>query len=476
MSNKLGSWINVYIPKTVEELTSNKRAINTFYGWLKTFDKNKKEFVKDNDSTQKKRKNKKTSKQEGKYSSVIVTGKHGTGKTTSVEVILRHFGYEIITLNFTELKNRKKENSNIINKLLESNDVLDIMKVKEKKKSAILVDELESITSTSEKAVLLELQKENDLNWYCPIVFISNNKHNKILSEFKKQCIEIRFFPPYESEMRNLLVKIAKKEKIKITSESIVSKIIEHAQGDFRRLIITLQDIKYAYDKKKITSDVLDEYFKHSKKKDIDFDLYNTTDLLLSKFDSIDECLRLYEVEKTLLPLMMHENYPDFVMKNYKSSAERFDIMEKISESLSDGDVVENCIYGDQNWDMQEIHGLLSCVLVSYNLCKTNDNPIKSKCNFTTDLNKTSIKKINSKNIINADKCFKNVDIFDYIYMNKIIRKKIEDGKIDECVQLLSDYNIKLEHIETLLKIDKIKDSKNNLTSKQKKEFLKYLG
>ena len=99
-----------------------------------------------------------------------------------------------------------------------------------------------------------------------------------------------------------------------------------------------------------------------------------------------------------------------------------------------------------------------------------------TRCNFTTDLNKTSIKKINAKNINDADRCFKNLDIFDYIYMNKIIRKKISEGDIKGCIELLKGYNIKLEHIEKLLKIDKIKDSKNNLTSKQKKEFTKHLA
>ncbi|AYV82145.1 MAG: replication factor C large subunit, partial [Homavirus sp.] len=108
------------------------------------------------------------------------------------------------------------------------------------------------------------------------------------------------------------------------------------------------------------------------------------------------------------------------------------------------------------------------------------------KLKFTTDLNKTSIKKINKKNINNTNKCFKDMNIFDYIYINKIIRKLIENGNIKECVEILKEYDIKLEHIESLLKIDKIETTKSiglkkseklktNLSSKQKKEFSKYL-
>jgi hypothetical protein len=94
---------------------------------------------------------------------------------------------------------------------------------------------------------------------------------------------------------------------------------------------------------------------------------------------------------------------------------------------------------------------------------------------FTTDLNKTSIKKINKKNINNTNRCFDNMNIFDYIYINKIIRELINQEKIEECVKLMIGYNIKLEHIESLLKIDKIKNTKTSLTSKQKKKFIKYL-
>jgi DNA polymerase III delta prime subunit len=474
------SWIDAYSPKKKSELTSNTKSIQQVENWLNSYQKNKKIYLKETKGQKKKRKPKGTVVDK-KYSSILITGNHGTGKTTAIKLILKHYGYQIKTMNFAEIKDRKKSakkksNENIIKKTLEINDILNRMHNKEVPKVAIVIDELESITSNSEKAVLLELREENDSNWYCPMIFISNNKHNKVLTDIKKQCMEIKFFPPCESDMRKLLLKIVKKEKINIKNNDVAVMIIDHSQDDYRRLILTLEDIKSGYDNQKITEEILDKYFENAKKKDIDFDLFNAANQLLSNFESIDDCLRLYEIEKTLLPLMMHENYPNYVMANYKDSEDSFRISDKISSSLSEGDVIENCIYGDQNWDMQEIHGLMSCVTTSYNLHMPDRTSNYTRCNFTTDLNKTSIKKINAKNINDADRCFKNLDIFDYIYMNKIIRKKISEGDIKGCIELLKGYNIKLEHIEKLLKIDKIKDSKNNLTSKQKKEFTKHLA
>jgi len=173
---------------------------------------------------------------------------------------------------------------------------------------------------------------------------------------------------------------------------------------------------------------------------------------------------------------MVHQNYVASVLLNINSSQDQYDIIRKVGESLSTGDVVENYIYGDQSWEMQEIHGFHTCAATSFYLCEKMTGALEVDLAFTTDLNKTSIKKINKKNINNTNRCFKNMNIFDYIYVNKIIRKLIDSNRIQECVNLMKNYGIRLEHIESLLKIDKIKNAKTALTSKQKKEFNKYLG
>jgi hypothetical protein len=172
---------------------------------------------------------------------------------------------------------------------------------------------------------------------------------------------------------------------------------------------------------------------------------------------------------------MVHQNYTSSVLKNVDNIKDQYEIIKKVGESLSTGDVVENYIYGDQSWEMQEIHGFHTCVATSFYLHEKAKSSFPVKLIFTTDLNKTSIKKINKKNINNTNRCFKNMNIFDYIYMNKIVRRLIEDNNIKECVRLMKKYNIKLEYIESLLKIDKIKNTKTVLSSRQKKEFNKYL-
>mgnify|MGYP000651294309 CR=1 FL=1 len=51
-----------------------------------------------------------------------------------------------------------------------------------------------------------------------------------------------------------------------------------------------------------------DKLYKVAKEKDIDINLFEATNVLLYNYKSIDDCLRYYEAEKVLLPLMVHQN------------------------------------------------------------------------------------------------------------------------------------------------------------------------
>ncbi len=408
-----------------------------------------------------------------KKSCLLITGEHGIGKTCLVEVILKEKNFDKIILNFENIKNSKNI-KDYLDKIVGNNNIINSMNSVRQKNIAIVIDELESITSTTEKACIMTLLKMNDESWFCPIILISNNQHNKFLSETKKNSIEVRLNCPSLIEIESFVAKIIKRENIVIGDNKVIGQIIDHSQRDIRRLMQILQDIKHTYDSKPLTQELMVEYCNLSKKKDVDFNLFSATSNLLYNYKNIDDCLRYYETEKVLLPLMIHYNYP---MNIRNSNNYTYKVINKISESLSHGDVIENYIYGDQNWDINEVHGIYTCVLPSYYMSTIiNKNYYKKSPLFTTDLNKTSIKKINRKNVLNANKCFTNSNISDYMFMTRILKSLIYNKKTSEYVKLLEDYNIKLDHLESVLKIDKIESETNVkkqiiLSSKQKKEL-----
>jgi hypothetical protein len=143
---------------------------------------------------------------------------------------------------------------------------------------------------------------------------------------------------------------------------------------------------------------------------------------------------------------------------------------------LSKSDVIENFIHSTQNWDMQEVQGFMACSEPSFLLDQKLAKFRSINWGYPIDLNRTSTKQINKKNNLNKiNTVFHNMNISDYVNINQIIRNYINEGKMKECVKLFKGYGIKLEILESILKVDKIKSSKTNLTSKQKKELSEYL-
>ena len=439
------SWTEKYCPKVIGEIIGHTDAVKTIVSWLNSFAENRKNILKKKKNGRKKPKIKnytiekeeadtpidnidevteesefdkycidegyKSKKSSQPKSCIVITGNHGVGKTCLINAILNSLGFAIQIVNFGKIKTNKNIKE-IIENIMNSSDILSMIDGKQKSKIAIVIDELEAITSTMSKNCILALLKNNEENWLFPTIFISNNQHNKLLSDIKKNSYEVRIFPPKDSNLLYLLTKIANKENINIyglksDNRAVANQIIEHSQKDFRRLILTLHDLKYVYDSKMITTDMLNEYCKLSNKKDEDFDLFRATNILLQKYSGIDDCIRYYETEKVLLPLMVHQNYLGIINNKSKNLDTSFALGQKISHLLSEGDVIENYIYGEQNWDINEVHGYYTCAAPSYILCNNLPKEEKIRLAFPSYLNKASIGKINKKNIINAGKCFR---------------------------------------------------------------------
>ena len=469
------SWLEKYKPKKIKDIICNRKAVTEIQKWLSNYKKYRIAAHKNKGTVRKRGRGKRKGKNDIPHnrSCMVVTGNHGVGKSVVVDVILKEYGYTVETINFDLMKGSKNMKK-FIDNMMKCTNVVDMIN-KNRKKVAIVLDGIESITSTTQKSCICALQKKNDLYWYCPIIFISNKQHNKMISNIKNTSFHVTFWDPYRNDLMRILTHITKKEGMKVKDMRVYDMILNHSQSDIRRLMNTLFDIYTVHGKKTITKKILKRYIETTQRKDVDIDLYKATSKMLYEYNDIDECLDYYGSHKVLLPLMLHHNYVPTVLSNYSKDM-AYKKIGKISEYFSIGDVIENHIYSTMSWDLQEIHGMYTCVKTAYNTCAgMKAYPKKPKLAFSTDLNKTSIQRINKKNIVNAQRCFTSMNVYDYIYINKIVRKMIEDGEIKQCVEIIGKYDIKLDHIESLLKIDKIMQTKTSLSARNRKEFVKYI-
>lgn len=505
-------WSEKYNPKSIKDVIGNKGQIKRITNWLKLFEKNKmiqlsnpkkrKKNIKlekieekttndneDNldielsDEVDKSciTKNIKKKKNENECSCMIVLGNHGTGKTCTVLSILEDLKYDVQLINLSKMCSLKKINEQV-DKITKGKNILKILNEKPKKQNAIVIDGIGSVTSQVEKNFIFTILKHNEKNWDCPIIFISDNKHNKVLNTLKSNTYIVYFDNPTHILLKELLAKVTNNENMAFETLQVVDGIIEHCQKDYRRLLQILQNLKSSYGTK-ITAKHFDEYCTISKKKDVDVDIFNAVAQLMTSYQGIDECMRLYESEKVIVPLMMHQNFIQYINKFMFNKQKALQLANNIAESIAFGDFMENYIFNGQNWSMQDIHGFYTCVQPSFELCssgikKTSYDILIDKehlCAFPQDLNRTSIKQINKKNITNSNTCLKNFDINDFVNAHMLIKKLIEKDKLKECADLFKGYNVKIENIESILKIDKINDIKPVIPSDSKHKLSKLL-
>jgi hypothetical protein len=428
-----------YIPKEPSDIIGNKDNIDFIQNWLSNF------------------------KNSG-FSSIIISGHHGVGKTIAIKTILEYLNYDIKYLSSYNLKNIKK-----INEIINMNSYF----CENNNNFAIIIDDFDTITLTSKKNLIFQLFKDNQDKKYFPIIFLTNEQHSKLISNIKKSCPELKFQYPELHELILYVKKICNNENIIINNDKLIDNIIKYSQLDIRKLLLILEDLKLTYNNKEINENEWNYYILSSKKKNINIGLYESTRQIFDKYTNISKNIELYETEKVLLPLMIFENYAkNLLLRQIPTNKELYEIMYKVSDYISIGDNVETNIYTDQNWYLQKLHGFYTCVETSYYINKyPRKNSNTYVLNFSTDLNKTSLKNINKRNINNIQILLENKNLSDIMYLNKIINHDINDNKYSFIKKFIKSYNLNNKHIELINKIDKSLE-KIKFNNKIKKQLI----
>lgn len=272
-----------YFPQNISELTTNDIKIKQFCNWLDVYKKNSvinrnlnttKKKVKtnvkdipvnleeaqdinlennDNEMILEEENNENSGKIKNNSidkSCAIITGNHGVGKSAFVYTILEQKNYDIQVINFEKI-NQKKNINEFIERTMKGVDIYQsIINKKPTKEKAIVVDNVEIISSPNEKLFITNILKQNEIEWNFPIIFICNNKHNKLINFIKKSSYEIELFSPTVESLMNVVARICLHEKIIFTGEDLYRDLIEHSRRDLRLLLTNLQTIKQIFGKK----------------------------------------------------------------------------------------------------------------------------------------------------------------------------------------------------------------------------------
>ncbi len=445
-------WTNKYKPSNISDIIGNKLSISKIDEWLEKFNNHN-------------------------NNAIIISGSHGIGKTLSVELLLKKYNYMTKIIYPDELKTFRND-MDFEDYYNYDNSVFSKFKINSTKnnipkKLAIVFDEIESISLVSEKKFVFNIFKTNAKLKSFPLIFISNTNHSKLLTDLKKYCPEVKFFSPSSYELNRFVQKICSNENIKIENPECIEKIIQFSQYDVRRLINLLQEYNYNYDGV-LNNTNIDNFITKSISKDTSVGLFDAALDLLNNSNSFEKIFKLYEIDKVLIPLMVHENYYKKVMssKNKMSFDEQLDEMINISESMSVGDTIETSIYTDQNWYLQDIHGFYTCFNTCHIASKLAKKITPTEIKFSADLNKTSLKNINRKNISNLEKIIGKKSIDEILLLCKMTNHMISSKQTNIILNLLKEYkdDLDIKDLELCLKIDKTIEF-ITLSTKEKKEI-----
>ena len=411
---------------------------------------------------------------------LLVYGESGIGKTYFIESHLSK------KLKLKPLTNDKidqlmdEKPSNYSSFLSLFFDVITFDDVDDKKKIMVINEKTLYNFEKCSKIIIKLIDDSIKLNY--PIIIIIDSEHKKLISNLEKKAITIRFNKPGNDEVKKILNMILIKNNIsdKIDprtkgkiSNTLNNKICELSNNNLNKVFVLVNNLINNYcdivnDSKVITKNNFIEFLKDTVENNNKNNIYVSNYKLLTKYESIEQAMELYNNDNIDNPLIMEESYTQKIIayENANGTIEPIkNIVVRLTKSFTYSNLIDTYIYNSQQWtNLKRIYGYFSCVLPSYLLSKIEID-YSPNVKFLSDMNKTSIQKINTKQIFNVYENFDIINIDYYIYIGNYIKSIISqcsDGKKDNKLlikkfnEFVKYYKINQSTIERLLKINKL--------------------
>jgi len=459
-------WTEKYRPDNVEDLVGNWDKIDEIEAWFKAYRERDKSIKR----------------------ALLFSGPPGLGKTTLAHAILRKHGYQIKEYNASDVRSKKLVHKNLHNIIKVG--YVDKYLHDDYRHFGIIMDEVDGMSS-GDKGGMAELisfinptrgkrsvkKKDKDAlsnRWIPPIICICNDNTEKKMKDLKKDCHEIVFKKPNKKELEMIVERVARSESFIVTREA-TDLICGRAQGDYRRLLtilqnlVTLQRTLYkdvlarGQPLPAINKDLVDRQSKIFREKDLDLSLSEKVNGLFNTFSTPDALLKIYQTEKSLLPMMMHENYLDFIpLQMGINDFQKLGTISDTIDSIVMGDIIDKTMYNNQSWHLQPIHGLMSCWAPCFYANRVRKSSYK-RVNFTTALGRFSFQRANQKNInglIRKVNQHATYSLEDMRALSELILFNLLDPKGNrlEGIEFLEAYGLTIEDVKDLIKMNKLEN------------------
>ena len=242
-------FVTKYRPKSLKEFVNQKEAVEKLKKFVATWKPGKK--------------------------ALLFYGPPGTGKTCLVEAFARDYKYELIQMNASDFRSKKRIEEVFGHAMTQKSFFY--------KSKLFLIDEVDGISGRGDSGGISAVINIIKKSLY-PVILTANDPYGKRLGTLRKYCELVQFKPLSVWDIEKKLKEICEKEKISIDRDALRA-LAKRSKGDLRSAINDLELL--ARGKKHIALKEVNEYLTYRDKEQSIFDalkvIFKTSSLISAK-------------------------------------------------------------------------------------------------------------------------------------------------------------------------------------------------
>jgi len=261
----------------------------------------------------------------------LLSGPNGIGKTLAVELLIKKYDLNPISLNPDEKADKQHIVKNIIPSIQREKSFAN-------KQNIFVIHDIDCYDDYGFVTCIVNCMKETKI----PVIATCNNRYDQALKPLIQYCLDVKFQKLNAADVVKFIKPIIKKESLRI-SDAKLNQLIEDANCDIRNILNNLQLLSGKNTKNSDTTGNM--------KDKTNTNVFEVTKQFMSQSVEMYDKQTLFWLNNDILPLMIHENYLANNIK-MKNEAEYLNNIADSIQCLSDIDLFEKDIHMNGNWEL----------------------------------------------------------------------------------------------------------------------------
>ena len=297
------------------------------------------------------------------------------GKTTTATLVAKELGRDVLELNASDTRSKKSLQEQLgdvtgshVLSFAPKNNVKKGSSDQSKKNRCIIMDEVDGMGAGDRSGMseLIQMIKKSKV----PIICICNDRQSQKLKSLVPYCLDLKYRRPTKGIIARRAIQIAKMHSLEI-EQNAAEALAESCGNDIRQVLNALQMWGSGNRRTMTYADYSAQKNAINKDESLRVSLFDATKLIVEGSRGDDSFWKRYDaffVDYSFIGLLVHQNYIKVITPQYlrikaaKSVTAEEKLLERMSaatDTMSDFDLVEGGLRGEQNWGVSDTYTYL---------------------------------------------------------------------------------------------------------------------